>query len=64
MEFVHVTWRNIVLDGVGKEFRRPERQRHSGGILPYFDSIDRLPRNIQFFNQFGLRPVSFCTQDF
>ncbi len=64
MEFVHVTWRNIVLDGVGNKFRRLERQRHAGGILPYFDRIDRLPRNILFFNQFGLRPVSFCTQDY
>jgi len=37
MEFVHVTWRNIVLDGVGKKFRRHERQRHAGDILPYFE---------------------------
>lgn len=64
MEFVHVTWRNIVLDGVGKKFRRLDRQRQAGGILPNLDSIDRLPRNILFFNQFGLRPVSFCTQDY
>lgn len=64
MEFVHVTWRNIVLDGVGKKFRRLDRQRQAGGILPKLDSIDRLPRNIQFFNQFSLKPVSFCLQDY
>ncbi len=34
MEFVHVTWRNIVLDGVGKKFRRLERQRHAGAFFP------------------------------